>query len=68
MTHETETAFVKPSAAAMALGVPEAWLRREIDAGRVPFLRAGKSALVNVDAVRAALLERTAADKGVARA
>jgi hypothetical protein len=44
--------------AARRLRVPAGWLRSEALAGRVPVLRAGRRLLFNVDAVRAALLER----------
>jgi len=44
--------------AARRLRVPAQWLRDEALAGRVPVLRIGRRLLFNVDAVRAALLER----------
>jgi len=46
------------SRAARRLGVPAWWLRTEAVLGRVPALRAGQRLLFDVDAVRAALLER----------
>ena len=57
-THMPET-FVPVSTAAIPLGVPSAWLKREVQAGRLPHLRAGRRVLVNVEAVRRALLERS---------
>jgi len=37
------------------LGVTQAWLREQADAGNVPGLKAGKRYLFNVDAVQEAL-------------
>jgi hypothetical protein len=50
--------FISLQRAASRLGVPAAWLRAEAEAGRVPFLRAGRRLLFNPDSVAAALLER----------
>lgn len=46
--------------AALATGVPIAWLRKEVDAGRIPCLRFGRRVRVSLWAVNAAL-ERQAA-------
>ena len=43
-------------------GVTVAWLKAEADAGRVPYLRAGKRYLFNLPAVEAVLFKRAAAD------
>ena len=43
---------------AAQLGVPAGWLREEIDAGRLPHLRAGRSMRCNPEAVAQALDER----------
>ena len=40
---------------ARRLGVTQAWLREQADAGHVPGLKAGKRYLFNVDAVQEAL-------------
>lgn len=45
---------------AKRLRVPKTWLRREVVAGRVPFLRAGRRRLFNADAVTTVLAERAA--------
>jgi len=50
--------FVPGDVAAMRLGVPRAWFRREADAGRVPFLGVGRRRLFDVETVRLALLDR----------
>lgn len=50
--------FVPLHRGAVQLGVPAAWLKGEALADRVPCLRAGRRILVNIDAVKAALLER----------
>lgn len=58
----TDELFLDLRRAAHILGVPMSWLRNEADAGRVPCLRAGRRLLFNLAAVKAALLERAAAD------
>ena len=50
--------FVTPRRAARLLGIPEAFLRREVVHGRIPHLKDGARILVNPEAVRAALLNR----------
>ncbi len=55
---DRETHFVNIRRAARLLGVPLAWLRREIIAGRVPALRAGRQWRVNIDDARRALSQR----------
>ena len=52
--------------AARCLGVPSAWLREEIDAGRLPGLVAGKAVLVHVPTVAKLLAERAKRGEGVA--
>lgn len=42
-----------------ALGIPEAWLRAEAEAGRIPSLDIGRRRLFDPEAVRAALAERS---------
>ncbi|MEM6853731.1 MAG: hypothetical protein AAF593_04910, partial [Planctomycetota bacterium] len=51
--------------AARCLGVPPAWLRDEIDAGRLPALIAGKAVLVHVPTVAQLLGERAKRGEGV---
>lgn len=46
------------SRAARCLGVPVAWLRDEIEAGRLPGLHAGKAILVHVPTVAEILTNR----------
>ena len=46
--------------AALATGVPVAWLKKEVEAGRIPCLRFGRRVRVSPLAVKAAL-ERQAA-------
>lgn len=46
--------------AAESCGVPIGWLKAEAEAGRVPYLRVGRSMLFNVEALASAL-ERLAA-------
>lgn len=43
---------------ALTLGVPYSWLRREVEAGRIPFLDIGNHRLFDIDAVKAALKQR----------
>ena len=46
------------------LGVPAAWLRSEAEAGRVPYLRAGRRLLFNLAEVERSLLERARREQG----
>jgi hypothetical protein len=65
------------SVVARRLRVTRAWLQAEVEAGRIPALKAGSRILADPDAVEAALLTRargeaptppaTAARKGVAK-
>lgn len=48
---------------AKRLGLSVAWLRAEVDAGRLPHLKAGKRLLFSVEAVRDHLIRR--ASEGV---
>lgn len=48
--------------AALAAGVPIAWLKKEVDAGRIPCLRFGKRVRVSPRAVNAALERQAAAE------
>ena len=52
--------------AAKAIGVPWPWLKAEAAAGRVPHLRAGRTVLFNVAAVRDALARRAAEPPAIA--
>ena len=57
-TQPSRESFIPVRRAALRLGVPAAWLKVEIQAGRVPHLRAGRRLLVNPEAVEAVLVER----------
>ena len=46
------------------LRVPAAWLRREVDAGRIPCLCAGRNRLFDVEAVVTVLAQRAAQGRG----
>jgi len=55
-------------ALARALNLPEAWIKAEADAGRLPHLKIGKRYRFNSTAVVRTLADRAAmADKGVPR-
>jgi hypothetical protein len=54
-----QNGFVSIDDAADQLNVPYAWLRSEAQAGRVPAFRAGRRWMCDLQAVRAALAERT---------
>ena len=56
--------FICLREAAERLGVPMAFLRVEADAGRVPYLRAGRRLLFDVHSVHRALVERAARPEG----
>lgn len=49
--------------AARHLRVPARWLRDEIESGRLPALRAGRTILIHVPTVAAALAERAKAER-----
>jgi hypothetical protein len=50
--------------AARKLGVPARWLRDEIQAGRIPGLRAGTKVVVNLEVVANILAERATEHSG----
>lgn len=56
----TEKPFVGIEHFARAHGLPEAWVRREIAAGRIPAVRAGRRWLVHLERARESLAERAA--------
>ena len=62
-TVEAAPIFLAIEPAALALGVPCTWLKREADAGQVPILTIGRRRLFNPDAVARALLGRTSAHR-----
>jgi hypothetical protein len=45
---------------ALRLNLPRQWLTAEADAGRIPFLQAGRRRLFSVTGVRSALAKRAA--------
>ena len=55
----TRTAFSTVAEAAGLLNVPRSFLEQEIDANRIPHLRIGRRILLDLDAVRAALVEQS---------
>jgi hypothetical protein len=55
---DAEKPFASVERIAANLGIPESWLRDEVEAGRVPCLRAGKRILLSRDVVERTLLER----------
>lgn len=63
-THTPET-FLPLRRTAARLGVPAAWLRAEVEAGRVPHLRVGRRVMLNPQAVERVLLARQAGGKAV---
>ncbi len=56
---DTTLSFCSVGYVADRLGVPSTWLRSEAEAGRVPVIRAGKRMLMDLDAVRVALVKRS---------
>jgi hypothetical protein len=54
--------FITVTAAARHLGLPVAWLQREVREGRVPHVRADRRILVKIDAIEAALIDRAKTD------
>jgi hypothetical protein len=55
---ETTETFVSVRRAARALGVPYAWLLREVKRSRVPAMCVGRRWLVHLERTRSALAER----------
>jgi excisionase family DNA binding protein len=45
-------------------GLPMAWLRREADEGRLPYLRVGRRRMFDPEAVRAALTKAQGVSRG----
>lgn len=62
-TTQTREAFEPLHNTASQLGVPARWLKSEAEAGRLPYLRAGRRMLFNIEQTRAALLEKAEASK-----
>lgn len=48
---------------ARRLGVTQQWLRAQADAGKVPYLRAGKRYLFNAEAVQEAIAQQAARER-----
>ncbi len=57
-TNEAAPAFLPLRPAAARLGVPIAWLRRQVEVGVVPHLRVGRRLLIHVRNAELALAER----------
>lgn len=58
MNNRVNVKFVPIRQAAVALGVPLAWLKREVESGRIPAVRAGQRWLVHVEQAQRVLTER----------
>jgi len=56
---DTTTAFVPQEVCALRLGLPLAWFKREVEAGRIPFVMAGRRRMFAIDVVRRSLAEAT---------
>lgn len=65
MTTKSPPTLVPLRQASTALGVPVAWLRREVQAQRIPAVRVGRRCLVHLDGARETLAQR--ANETVAR-
>lgn len=59
---QPEERFCSLQRAARLLGVPVGWLASEAEAGRVPFVQAGRRKLVELAKIRDALRERAEAE------
>jgi excisionase family DNA binding protein len=57
-TTQRDKTFVPVNSAAVRLGVPAAWLRAEVEAGRIPHLKTGRRIMLNPATVEQALLDR----------
>lgn len=64
-THEIPETFMPIRRAAIRLGVPAAWLRTEVAAGRISHLRVGRRVMIHTETVERELLNRAGGREGV---
>lgn len=64
MKHDIKQTFAPLERVARALGVPVTWLREEAEAGRIPYIRAGRRWLVHTERTRVALERRAEGGAG----
>lgn len=65
---QTHESLVSLDELARLLRLSRRWLGREVAAGRLPFLQAGRRRVFNVTAVRQSLSERAKGESVVSRA
>jgi excisionase family DNA binding protein len=65
---QTHESLVSLDELARLLRLSRRWLSREVAAGRLPFLQAGRRRMFNVTAVRQSLAERAKVASGVSHA
>jgi excisionase family DNA binding protein len=61
---DTDQHLARLDELARTLGVSRRWLRLETDAGRIPYLRAGRRRLYRIEAVQQVLAERASTSRG----
>ncbi len=65
MKHKkNERMFVPIRTSAARIGVPLAWLKREVESGRVPAVRAGRQWLVHLERAREIIAKQANNSKG----
>ncbi len=55
----TSKTYIPLNTLAYSLGLPQAYVKREADAGRIPFVRAGRRRMFNLEQVEQALHNRS---------
>ncbi|MCH7838675.1 MAG: helix-turn-helix domain-containing protein [Planctomycetes bacterium] len=55
----TQQVFIPLHTLSRLLGLPAAWIKAEVDGGRIPYLRVGRRVMFNREAVEAVLNERS---------
>jgi len=61
---KNERMFVPIRTSAARIGVPLAWLKREVESGRVPAVRAGRQWLVHLEKAREVIAKQAKNNKG----
>jgi len=61
---KNERMFVPIRTSAARIGVPLAWLRREVESGRVPAVRAGRQWLVHLERAREIIAKQAKNNEG----
>lgn len=63
MENHTDNRTIPVNEAARLLRVPMAWLRNELEAGRLPGIEAGRTILVHLPTIETHLVDRAQTEK-----